>query len=297
MAMREALRVGKGVDLRPLCDQLRREGVPYRVYEAGGDQCLAVADEAMANRVRALWAAAPPLAPAAFRGADRTTLWPVGLGPALIAQFQRTPVTLVLGGLCLLLYPFLGNTAETVGPVLSALLIVPVVPHGNLIAFPSLSATLEAGHLWRLWTPALVHFSALHLVFNGLWLWEFGRRIEGQEGGGRLLEGFLLLAPASALAQYAVGDHPLFGGLSGVVYGLLGYLVVVQRLRPQRAYRLPPALPVLLIGLLALMATGVTEPFGLAVANGAHLGGLVAGGLWGFARALWPGGGRPRSRA
>ncbi|MGB0266675.1 MAG: rhomboid family intramembrane serine protease, partial [Pseudomonadales bacterium] len=126
-------------------------------------------------------------------------------------------------------------------------------------------------------------------VFNGLWLWEFGRRIEGQEGSGRLLEGILWLAPASALAQHAVGEHPLFGGLSGVVYGLLGYLVVVHRLRPRRAYRLPPALPVLLIGLLAVMATGVTEPFGLAVANGAHLGGLLTGGLWGLVRALWPG--------
>ena len=112
---------------------------------------------------------------------------------------------------------------------------------------------------------------------------------EGQEGSWRLLEGILWLAPASALAQYAVGEHPLFGGLSGVVYGLLGYLVVVHRLRPRRAYRLPPALPVLLIGLLAVMATGVTEPFGLAVANGAHLGGLLTGGLWGLVRALWPG--------
>ena len=57
----------------------------------------------------------------------------------------------------------------------------------------------------------------------------------------------------------------------------------------RRARRLPPALPVLLIGLLAVMATGVTEPFGLAVANGAHLGGLLTGGLWGLVRALWPG--------
>ena len=294
MAMVEALRVGKGVDLRPLCERLKGEGLPFRVYEAGGVQCLAVADEAAADRVRGLWAAGAgerrPTVP-------RPGLWPLGLGGAVRREFQRTPVTLALGALCLLLYPFLGNTVETVGPVLRALLIVPVVPHGNLIAFPSLSATLEAGHLWRLWTPALVHFSALHLVFNSLWLWEFGRRIEGQEGSGRLLEGLLWLAPASALAQYAVGEHPLFGGLSGVVYGLLGYLVVVQRLRPRRAYRLPPALPVLLIGLLALMATGVTEPFGLSVANGAHLGGLLAGGLWGFARALWPGGGRPRSGA
>ncbi len=294
MAMVEALRVGKGVDLRPLCDQLKGEGLPFRVYEAGGAQCLAVADEAAAERVRGLWAAGVE---GRRPSMGRPGLWPTGLGGAVRTAFQRAPVTMALGVLCLLLYPFLGNTADTVGPVLSALLIVPVVPHGNLIAFPSLFATLEAGHLWRLWTPALVHFSVLHLVFNSLWLWEFGRRIEGQEGSGRLLEGLLWLAPASTLAQYAVGAHPLFGGLSGVVYGLLGYLVVVQRLRPRRAYRLPPALPVLLIGLLALMATGVTEPFGLAVANGAHLGGLLAGGLWGFARALWPGAGVARGKA
>lgn len=289
--MIEALRAGKGLDLRPLCDQLRREGLSFRVYEAGGEQCLAVADEVTADRVRALWTAGVG---ARSRPVQRPGLWPAGLGDAVRTQVQHTPVTVALGGLCLLLYPLLGSTAETVGPVLSALLIVPVVPHGNLIAFPSLLATLEAGHLWRLWTPALVHFSVLHLVFNGLWLWEFGRRIEGQEGSGRLLEGVLWLAPASALAQYAVGAHPLFGGLSGVVYGLLGYLVVVQRLRPRRAYRLPPGLPVLLIGLLALMATGVTEPFGLAVAHGAHLGGLLAGGLWGLLRAFWPGRGAPR---
>lgn len=285
MAMVEALRVERGVDLRPLCDQLRREGRPFRVYEVGGAQGLAVPDEAAADRVRALWAAG---AGASSPAVQRPGLWPVGLGGAVRTEFQRAPVTLALGALCLLLYPFLGGTAETIGSVLSALLIVPVVPHGNLIAFPSLSATLEAGQLWRLWTPALVHFSALHLVFNGLWLWEFGRRIEGQEGSGRLLEGLLWLAPVSALAQYVVGEHPLFGGLSGVVYGLLGYLVVIQRLRPRRAYRLPRALPVLLIGLLALMATGVTEPFGLAIAHGAHLGGLLAGGLWGLVRAYWP---------
>ena len=284
--MVEALRVARGVNLRPLCEQLRREGRPFRVYEAGGAQCLAVADEEAQVRVLALWQAGVGTERPALR---RSELWPGGLGRSLRTEFRRTPVTVALGGLCLLLYPFLGNGAEAVNPVLSALLIVPVVPHGNLIAFPPLFATLEAGHLWRLWTPALVHFSVLHLVFNGLWLWEFGRRIEGQEGSGRVLEGILWLAPASALAQYAVGEHPLFGGLSGVVYGLLGYLVVVHRFRPRRAYRLPPALPVLLIGLLAVMATGVTEPFGLAVANGAHLGGLLTGGLWGLVRTLWPG--------
>ena len=54
MVMVEALRVAKGVDLRPLCEQLRREGRPFRVYEAGGAQCLAVADEEAQVRVLAL---------------------------------------------------------------------------------------------------------------------------------------------------------------------------------------------------------------------------------------------------
>ncbi|MEY3042958.1 MAG: hypothetical protein RLZZ174_2040, partial [Pseudomonadota bacterium] len=72
-------------------------------------------------------------------------------------------------------------------------------------------------------------------------------------------------------------------------YGLLAYLMVQQRLRPRPAYRLPPALPGLLLVLLALLATGVTEPFGLAIANGAHFGGLAAGALWGLLRVALPG--------
>ena len=76
MVMVEALRVGKGVDLRPLCEQLRREGRPFRVYEAGGAQCLAVADEEAQVRVLALWQAGVGTERPALR---RSELWPGGL--------------------------------------------------------------------------------------------------------------------------------------------------------------------------------------------------------------------------
>ena len=34
--------------------------------------------------------------------------------------------------------------------------------------------------LWRLITPAFLHFGWLHIAFNALWTWEFGRRIEAR---------------------------------------------------------------------------------------------------------------------
>lgn len=290
MAMVEALRVPREADLRGLCDQLRFEGIAYRVYEAGGAQCLAVQDPADGPRVQALWARgeARPGRPAAAP-VPGAALWPAGLGIGFLAALRGAPVTVALGLCALLSYPFLDLSEGGLTPWLQCLLIVPVTPHDAFISYPSLEASLAAGHLWRLWTPAFVHFSVLHLVFNGLWLWEFGRRIEGAEGSLRMLELFLFVAPCAAVLQYGVGEHPLFGGLSGVVYGLLAYLMVQQRLRPRPAYRLPPALPGLLLVLLALLATGVTEPFGLAIANGAHFGGLAAGALWGLLRVVLPG--------
>jgi membrane associated rhomboid family serine protease len=42
---------------------------------------------------------------------------------------------------------------------------------------------------------------------------------------------------------------------------------------------------VTLLAFLVLFSTGITEPFGLMVANAAHWSGLIAGGLVG---AVWP---------
>jgi GlpG protein len=135
----------------------------------------------------------------------------------------------------------------------------------------------------------LIHFGILHLAMNALWYWELGRRIEAHQGSWMLLGLTLLFALISNIAQYSFGGPSLFGGLSGVLYGLLGHCWLYQRLAPNANYRLPPGVLVMMLAWLLICMTGIFEllQFG-AIANAAHVGGLLAGcatGLLGGALA------------
>lgn len=128
---------------------------------------------------------------------------------------------------------------------------------------------------WRWITPALIHFSAVHLLFNCLWWWYLGGRLEHHESSVRLLGLFLFSALISNAAQFIVSG-PLFGGLSGVVYALFGYFWVRGRQLPHGPLSLPGSLYAIM---LLWMAFGFTGSFGPPMANAAHLVGLIAGGV------------------
>ncbi|MDA7745786.1 rhomboid family intramembrane serine protease GlpG [Psychromonas sp.] len=126
---------------------------------------------------------------------------------------------------------------------------------------------------WRFITPAFLHFSLLHIVFNLLWWWQLGGLVENQQGKQRLILLFTFSAIASNLAQYFfVG--PYFGGLSGVVYGLVGYCWLYGLLNKQSRVQLPHGMFVFLLGWLVL---GFVDLLPANVANYAHLVGLLAG--------------------
>lgn len=138
------------------------------------------------------------------------------------------------------------------------------------------------GEYWRLVTPVFLHFSWLHIVFNALWTWEFGHRIERALGSRWLLLLFLVIAAISNTSQFAAGGPSIFGGMSGVVYGLLGFSWVAARLNSGWQFAPPPGLMVFMIGWLLVCLFGLIEVLGFgAVANAAHVGGLVAGGVLG----------------
>lgn len=132
--------------------------------------------------------------------------------------------------------------------------------------------------IWRVFTPILLHFSLLHLIFNLLWWWYLGGRIEKRVGFGAL---FILLLAGSSLPnilQFMI-TGPNFGGLSGVVYALAGYSWVMGIRKPQTDIGLPPAL----MGFMLLwLILGFFNVLGLSMANGAHLGGLMVGLLQGW---------------
>lgn len=148
----------------------------------------------------------------------------------------------------------------------------------------ALSATLSGGQVWRLITPDFLHFSWTHIIFNSVMLWFLGSQIEWMDGRPRLLVLFLVSSLGSNVLQYLVSG-PLFGGLSGVVYGILGYCWLSQRRRPR--FQFPPALVTFALVWMVIGFTPIPEMLGMGrMANEAHLGGFVAGLLVAVATPL-----------
>lgn len=140
---------------------------------------------------------------------------------------------------------------------------------------PALS--LKKGELWRAITPIFLHFHALHLLFNLLTIVPLGRLIERYEGATRYGIILFITAVASNLLQGLMPEQyfgsPLFGGLSGVAFGLFGYLWVKTTLQPDIGFFFPTSTITLMLIWLVVGFTGTVGP----IANLAHLGGLLSG--------------------
>lgn len=134
--------------------------------------------------------------------------------------------------------------------------------------------------LWRWVSHALLHFSVMHIAFNLLWWWDLGGNIEKRIGSLSLAKIFVVSAAVSGAAQYWV-DGANFGGLSGVVYALLGYIWMMNWKVPNRGLNLPNSV---IVFMLIWLVLGFVQPF-MAIANTAHLAGLVAGIVLGLGDA------------
>ncbi|WP_100754039.1 rhomboid family intramembrane serine protease GlpG [Vibrio salilacus] len=145
----------------------------------------------------------------------------------------------------------------------------------NALHFPAFST--QQWQLWRWVSHALLHFSIMHIAFNLLWWWQLGGDIEQRLGSAKLLQLLVISAALSGAGQYWI-EGANFGGLSGVVYALVGYLWMLGYKAPQLGLNLPK--PV--IGfMLAWLVLGFVQPF-MAIANTAHLAGLISGVLLGL---------------
>jgi len=136
---------------------------------------------------------------------------------------------------------------------------------------------------WRLIAPTFVHFSMTHLVFNCLWIYILGQRIEKLDGLSVFLFIFILTGILSNAGQFFWTQQYLFGGLSGSVYGLLGYCFIIELDGRHGRYGLPEALYLFMFIWLLVGFTGVLNFFGFGnVANTAHLVGMIAGFIIGL---------------
>jgi len=139
----------------------------------------------------------------------------------------------------------------------------------------ALVGTLTEGQWWRLFTPDFLHFSVTHIAFDAVLFWFLGNQIEFRDGKWTLVVIFLASSLVGNTAQYFL-TGPEFGGLSGVVYAMLGYCWISQMRSPR--FHFPPALIVVSVAWMLLGLTSFPEMLGIGkMANGAHAGGFLSG--------------------
>ena len=147
---------------------------------------------------------------------------------------------------------------------------------------------------WRVVGSTLLHARDLsmgifHLGFNLYWVWVFGSFLERKIGSLRL--GLMLLgfAAGAMLAETAFLDGGV--GLSGVVYGLFGFLWTMNRHDPHEWYAVDRATAEVFVGWFFLCIV-LTWADILGVANIAHgMGaglGVLLGLAWSARRRLRP---------
>ena len=277
------LRLPLSVDLSGFVALLRRMQVPHRVSEEAGEQVL-WAPESIADDVRSLYQRFPL--------GDPDHALPVVERPQAMArpgfaqQLRDSPATAIVLLLCVIVAAVtqLGDNLST----LRFFTFLDFSIHGQYIEFTPLSDSLGSGQWWRLFTPMLIHFGFLHIAMNGMWYWELGRRIEMRQGSINLIGLSLLFSVVSNFAQYLFGGPSLFGGLSGVLYGLLGHVWIYQLMAPNPLFNLPRGVLVMMLVWLALCMSGLVSMIGFGqIANAAHVGGLAIGCLTGLLGGLW----------
>lgn len=267
--MNEVFRVPVDQDLSGFTAILWQHKIPHRVLELEGEQRLLVPYSVNAEQIAELfqlWQRGEDLSGLRVQrdGGQKANGNILGSWLTLMLIVVSVIITLLVS---------LGDNVQMMG----WFTIVEFHVQGNKIYYADLLAMLMDGQVWRLITPAFMHFNVPHILFNLLWVWVVGRRIELLLGRSVLLGLFLFSALVSNVAQFWVSG-PMFGGMSGFVFALLGFAWLWDRLKPTTMIGMPPALMGFMFFWLVLGFSGVLESLGLgSIANTAHLAGLGAG--------------------
>ncbi len=199
--------------------------------------------------------------------------------------FRGRPLTLTLITISAVVYCFTNLIANNFA--LSNYLTFSPLAGGRGGASISGLEQLGHGEIWRLVTPIFLHGGPLHILFNMYWLYQLGTLIESRRGTRVLGALILVAAVGSNLAEfvYQAKFAPApgqFGGMSGVVYALLGYVWVKGRFEPEQGMILHPStVQIMLIWLVLCM---FLTQIGTPIANIAHVSGLILGIFFGMAR-------------
>lgn len=196
-------------------------------------------------------------------------LTPYGFGPLTTVMILASIVVFVLS-----------RFAENLESV-RALFISDYIMHVHMLSWEALPPEIREGQVWRLITPIFIHMGPLHILFNMLWLRDLGSMVEGRQSSLHLLALTLVIAAFSNLVEYYIMG-PAFGGMSGVIYGLLGYVWIRGKFDPASGLYLHSYnVTMMLIWFFACLFKLIPN-----VANATHAVGLIIGMAWGYLSSL-----------
>jgi GlpG protein len=303
--MRQLATLPTAAAARALADYLLTQKIDTRLIQDGDGWAVWVCDEDRVSQARvelaefqrnphdARFAGAGRVAEAVRQQQRRAEAAPVRRPlvrrPSDIGAQHPVTTTLITLSVLVSLATHMGDFGW---PLTGQLSIAPVYPAGkNFIHIAPLEVGLQQGQVWRLVTPIFLHFTLWHLLFDMIMLYQLGSRVEERRGRWRYLVLVLTCAVTSNLAQYYLGHmtwdgerlrletfSPRFGGMSGVVYGVFGYLWMKAHFEPELELYLPPSTVLLLLVWFVLCTTEwFQQTVSGPVANWAHGVGLLSG--------------------
>jgi len=168
--------------------------------------------------------------------------------------------------------------------------IVQVYTSFPLLEYFALSAPLLAkGYVWQLLTFQFLHGGLLHLLFNSLAIYMFGRAIEDSLGRVGFLKLYFLSGVLGGMLQALGGwiwaSHVGLGPVVGASAGAFGLVAAFAALYPDRPLTMLIAfiIPVNMRAKYLLLVEALLALYGIifivrdGVAHAAHLGGILGG--------------------
>ncbi|AGH42210.1 rhomboid family intramembrane serine protease GlpG [Paraglaciecola psychrophila] len=253
---------------RLLTIYLINQGINVEYQHSGNDYAhsvmlLELSDQIQAKKIAEEFVLNPndvKYQTAAWQSGETVNLTPVKSFSAAKALYdlKQAPFTSSILAICLVIY---------------LLAMIGISGPYFWLKIQPIAILIDSGQWWRLLGPALIHFSVLHIAFNMLWWWSLGKQIETTFGINSLLMLFVFSAIVSNASQLLVSG-PNFGGLSGVVYALVGCVWWLGWLKPSWGLSLPKPI----IGfLLVWLVVGYLDILPVNMANTAHTVGLICG--------------------
>jgi membrane associated rhomboid family serine protease len=170
-------------------------------------------------------------------------------------------------------------------PWVRRLIVANVVVFAAQMAMPSLTPLLwlrpafVLAQPWTLITYMFLHGGVTHILFNMLFLYFVGPRVEQRLGGRNFIVLYFVSGIGGALASFATPSVPIVGASAAIMGVMMAYALYWPRER-FFLYGVIPVQAWLLVLLYVVLDVAGTGGFGGAgVAHLAHLGGLASGFL------------------